>query len=141
MAEESSKTDAFRPEGEKSLESQSLETTTFNWRVSMRTPAWRPPTDVYETESTIVVRVEIPGMREDDFQIELNGRLLSIRGSRQDVPERRAYHQMEIRFGEFNIEIELPFHVEADQVGAVYQNGFLRVSLPKAHPRQIQIVE
>jgi len=107
----------------------------------MRTPAWRPPTDVYETEDKLIVRVEIPGMREDDFTIELNGRILSIRGVRQDLSERRAYHQMEIRFGEFIIEIELPFHIEVNQVEAVYNNGFLRVILPKARPRQISIAE
>jgi HSP20 family protein len=107
----------------------------------MRAPAWRPPTDVYETENTLIVRVEIPGMRENDFTIELNGRLLSIRGVRQDLDERRAYHQMEIRFGEFFIDIELPFHIEVSQVEAIYNNGFLRVILPRARPRQISIAE
>jgi HSP20 family molecular chaperone IbpA len=107
----------------------------------MHSPAWRPPTDVYETEDTIIVRVEIAGMREQDFLVGLNGPVLTIRGVRQDVPERRSYHQMEIRFGEFNIELGLPFHVDADQVQAVYNNGFLRILLPKAHPRQIPIVE
>jgi len=107
----------------------------------MRTPAWCPPTDVYEAENMLNVRVEIPGLRENEFTIELNGRILSIHGVRQDLNERRAYHQMEIRFGEFNIELELPFHVDADQVEAVYSNGFLRVRLPKAQPRQISIAE
>ncbi|MBN1146914.1 MAG: Hsp20/alpha crystallin family protein [Anaerolineales bacterium] len=106
----------------------------------MRTPAWRPPTDVYEFEETLVVRVEIAGMREEDFSIQLNGRLLSIRGARQDVAERRAYHQMEIRFGEFSIDLELPFDVESEQVQATYSNGFLRVQLPKARPRHIPIM-
>jgi len=110
-----------------------------NWRLSMRTPAWRPPTDVYEWEETLVVRVEIAGMREQDFAIQLNGRILTIRGTRQDLPERRAYHQMEIRFGEFNIDLELPSHVDADQVQATYSDGFLRVQLPKARSRQIPI--
>jgi HSP20 family protein len=80
-------------------------------------------------------------MQEDDFLIELNGRMLSIRGVRQDAAERRAYHQMEIRYGEFNIELELPYQVEAERVQAVYQDGFLRVILPKAQPRHITIVE
>jgi len=80
-------------------------------------------------------------MRENDFAIELNGRILSIKGSRQDVAERRAFHQMEIRFGEFSIELELPFHIENDQIQATYSNGFLRIILPKAHPRHISISE
>ena len=104
----------------------------------MRSPAWRPPTDVFETESTIVVRVEVAGMREQDFSIELNGRNLTVRGSRQDLPERRSFHQMEIYFGEFAIELELPNYIEADRVQAVYSDGFLRVNLPKrAHARYL----
>jgi HSP20 family molecular chaperone IbpA len=48
---------------------------------------------------------------------------------------------MEIRFGEFNIEIELPFAVDEEQVRAVYDKGFLRVQFPKAHPRQVIITK
>jgi HSP20 family protein len=110
-------------------------------REPMRPPAWHPPTDLYETEGAIIARVEIAGMSDDDFSIELNGRLLTIRGIRQDIPERRAYHQMEIRFGEFSIDLELPASVDTDQVEAVYSNGILRVLLPKALPHQIPILD
>lgn len=120
---------------------QYMDALPFNWRLTLRPPAWRPPTDVYEMDNTLVVRVEIAGMREGDFTIELNGRYLVVRGSRQDTAERRAYHQMEIRFGEFSIEIELPSYIEADQVQAIYNNGFLRIMLPKSRPRQIPIIE
>jgi HSP20 family protein len=111
------------------------------WRLTIRPPAWRPPTDVYETEEYVVVRVEIAGMKEDDFTVELNGRFLAVRGSRSDPPERRAFHQMEIHFGEFIIEIEIPVAVSSSGVSASYSNGFLRVHLPKARPRQITIQE
>jgi HSP20 family protein len=107
----------------------------------MHTHAWNPPADVFETEENLIVRVEIAGMQYDDFSIELNGRILSIRGTRQDHPERRAFHQMEIRFGEFNIDLTLPHSVEPGTVEAVYANGFLRIILPKARPRQIPIRE
>jgi len=141
MVESTSKSDPLHPEADKSSETQFVDASYLTWRLSLRTPAWRPPTDVYETDNTIVVRVEIPGMQEDDFLIELNGRMLTVRGVRQDTPERRAYHQMEIHFGEISLEIELPYHIETDQVEALYQNGFLRIVLPKARPRQIPIVE
>ncbi|HWQ83872.1 MAG TPA: Hsp20/alpha crystallin family protein [Anaerolineales bacterium] len=108
------------------------------WRINVHSP-WRPPTDVFETEDVLIVRMEIAGMRESDFAIELNGRLLSIRGVRPDANERRSYYQMEIRFGEFSIEIELPFPIYADRVEASYRDGFLRLVLPKANPRQIHI--
>jgi len=146
MNETSSKPDEYRfagshqSESERSSDTQ-FEVSPFGWRITTRSPAWRPPTDVFEIENTVVVRVEIAGMREEDFSIELNGRNLLVRGSRQDISERRAFHQMEIHFGEFAIELELPNYIEADQVQAVYSDGFLRIHLPKARPRQIPIAE
>jgi len=113
----------------------------FHWRLAMRTPAWRPPTDVYESEDQIVVRVEIAGMHEDDFKIELDGLFLSIRGVRSDTTGRRAYHQMEIRFGEFSSDIELPAPVMASEVDATYKDGFLRIVLPKEHAHTIDVEE
>jgi HSP20 family protein len=111
----------------------------LRWRLIMHTHAWRPPTDVFETDEAFVVRVEIAGMKEDDFMIELNQNTLSIHGQRSDWPERRAYHQMEIYFGEFGIEMDLPQPVIASQVQADYENGFLRVTLPKERTLQIRI--
>ncbi len=103
--------------------------------LTMRSPAWRPPTDVYEIDDAVIVRVEIAGMHETDFSIILDGRNLSIRGVRQDVTERRAYHQMEIRFGEFNVDVEMPATIDVENVQATYQNGFLKIILPKVHMR------
>jgi HSP20 family molecular chaperone IbpA len=126
----------FTPE-----EVQSLTTGLNRTRNGIRPHIWRPPTDVYETESTILVRVEIAGMREEDFSISLANRFLSIRGIRQDVPERRAYYQMEILFGEFSTEVELPGPVVADNVTADYTDGFLRLEFPKELPKKIDIKE
>lgn len=109
--------------------------------LNMHPHAWSPPTDVYETEESIIVRVEVAGMRDDDFSIELNVRVLSIRGHRQDPAERRAFHQMEIPFGEFHLELMLPSQIEPGQIEATYTQGFLRINLPKAQPRQIPIGE
>jgi HSP20 family protein len=110
-----------------------------HWRITLRNPGWQPPMDLYENDTAFFVRVEVAGMQEEDFILELNDRALSIRGARADVPERRAFHQMEIRFGEFNLEVELPGAVIPEAVKATYQNGFLQVVLPKQPPRQIQI--
>jgi HSP20 family protein len=111
----------------------------IRWRIAMRPHSWRPPTDVYETDEAIVVRVEIAGMREADFSISLDERSLQIRGVRPDNPERRAYHQMEILFGEFGTEVELPYAVEADKVEAIYRDGFLRIVLPKVASHLIHV--
>ncbi len=115
------------------IQHNSLES--LRWRIVMNPHSWRPPTDVYETEDAIVVRVEIAGMRESDFSIFLDDRTLQIRGVRPDNPERRAYHQMEILFGDFSAEVELPYPVAAEHVEAVYRDGFLRIVLPKASPQ------
>jgi HSP20 family protein len=113
----------------------------LRWRIATRPHIWRPPTDVYETEDAIIVRVEIAGMREADFSVQLIERTLQVRGVRQDVPERRSYHQMEIPFGEFSTEIDLLVPIAAEQIEAVYRDGFLRVLLPKARPHQIKVGE
>ncbi|GAB4475078.1 MAG: hypothetical protein Kow0088_11610 [Anaerolineales bacterium] len=110
-----------------------------HWHLTVRPHAWRPPTDVFETDEALIVRLEVAGMREEDFTILLDGKYLTIQGSRVDMPERRAYHQMEIRFGEFISEVELPFAVDVDKIEAVYQAGFLRITLPKKAPQHIPI--
>ena len=110
-----------------------------SWRSPLRAHLWRPPTDVYETEGEVIVRVEIAGMQDKDFSIALTGRSLVVRGIRLEAPERRAYHQMEVFFGEFLSEVELPCAVIGDQVRAEYQAGFLRVVLPKERPQTIHI--
>ena len=124
-----------------SEESGHLPAEVAHWRVALRPRIWRPATDVYDTEDVVVVRVEIGGMREEDFSISLVDNYLSIRGFRSDTSERRAYHQLEIPFGEFSTDVEIPFPVDVDHIEAVYQNGFLNVVLPKARPHHIRVQE
>jgi HSP20 family protein len=135
MDQSSRKTEPFKPGFFVVDDIQRMSPDAVHLHLGMRSPAWRPPTDVFETEDLVIVRVEIAGMHETDFSIVLDGRYLSIRGVRQDVPERRAYHQMEIRFGEFVVDVEMPASVDAENVNAIYQNGFLKIILPKVHIR------
>ena len=111
------------------------------WQVQVRAGLWSPPTDVYETEKDFVVRVEIAGMREEDFEITVENNFLMISGSRPDVPERRAYQQMEIRFGKFETIVGIPVSVDLEASRAEYNEGFLTISLPKIKPNQINIEE
>lgn len=111
------------------------------WQVQVRAGVWSPPTDVYETEEAFVVRVEIAGVKEDDFEIAVESNYVSIRGSRPDIPERRAYQQMEIRFGKFETVVGLPEAIDLDGAEAQYELGFLTVHLPKTRPNQIKIQE
>ena len=92
---------------------------------------WSPPTDVYETEESCVIKLEIAGMRDEDFEVAFENNILMISGNRLDLNERRAYHQMEIRFGKFEIAVEIPMVVNIEKATAGYQDGFLVVVLPK----------
>jgi len=103
----------------------------IGWQIRAHSHVWSPPTDLYETEDKYVVRVEIAGLRDQDFSVTLDNNYLVITGSRPDVLERRAYHQMEIRFGEFSTVVALPSQVDSDQTIAEYSDGFLVVMLPK----------
>jgi HSP20 family protein len=135
------KSEPLQPRWYSTDEFESLKEGAHRWRNGVRSHIWRPATDVYETVDSIVVRVEIAGMREEDFSISLTGNQLSVRGNRPDIQERRAYQQMEIFFGEFLTEVELPGPVLSDQVLAEYNAGFLRLVFPKEQPKNIQITE
>jgi HSP20 family protein len=107
--------------------------------VHVRSNLWSPPTDLYEMDEAYVVRVEIAGMREDDFSVTVEDNYLIVSGERPDIPERRAYHQMEIRFGRFATAIGLPGPANVDQAQAEYRDGFLTITLPKAPVNPILI--
>ncbi|MEA4909040.1 MAG: Hsp20/alpha crystallin family protein [Chloroflexi bacterium] len=108
-------------------------------RLNPRPNIWRPPTDVFETVERIVIRVEIAGMVKQEFSIRLDNRLLSISGMRSDSTERRSYYQLEIPFGEFYTEVEIPQPFDSEQVEAEYEDGFLWVYLAKVLPKKINI--
>ena len=99
------------------------------WHV--RSNVWRPPTDVYETEQSVVVKMEIAGMRDDDLEVAVQDNLLLISGSRSDTLERKAYHQMEIPFGKFSVGVDLHVPVNTENATAEYKDGFLTIQLPK----------
>lgn len=111
---------------------------TVGWQLT--TGAWSPPTDVFETESDYLVRVEVAGIQESDLEISYQDGVLAISGNRSDVPaERRAYHQMEIHFGKFSTAIGVPGPIDLDRSVAEYKNGFLLVRLPKAKAIDVKI--
>jgi HSP20 family protein len=141
MVEVTLKSDPLRPGWFIAEDAHTLSQGVNRGRSYTRAHAWRPPTDVFETDEAVVVRVEIAGMQEDGFSILLAERNLTIRGLRTEAPERRAYHQMEIFFGEFLSEVEIPCPILAEQAVADYTDGFLRLVLPKAQPQRIRVNE
>jgi len=110
------------------------------WVLTRQRKIWRPPTDIYETDTCIVVRVEIAGMQEGDFTISLDSRRLVISGVRRDPVTKVGYQQMEILYGQFETDAHIPRPIDERQIEATYQEGFLSVALPKAMPRQIPVI-
>lgn len=103
--------------------------------------AWQPPTDVMADEDRLIVSVEVAGMREGEFHVAVDGQRLVISGMRHSHEEpHTSYHQMEVRFGEFRTDVLLPWAVDEDAIVARYEDGFLRVELPRASSRRIRIV-
>ena len=110
------------------------------WVATRQHKAWRPPTDVYETDDCVVVKVEIAGMEDEDLRISLDGKLLIISGMRHDPASKLGYQQMEILYGHFETDVHLARAIEEDKIEATYQNGFLVVRLPKVKPRTVPVV-
>ena len=113
----------------------------IGWQRQVRSNVWSPPTDMYETDDSYILRMEIAGMREADFTVSIEGDFLVISGSRPDVKERRAYHQMEIRCGKFYSAVALPGPVDLEKASAEYEDGFFVVVLSKIKPSQISVQE
>ena len=111
----------------------------IRWQV--RSSVWSPPTDIYETDDHVIVRVEIAGMRDEDFEVTIERHALFIAGIRPDFGGRRAYHQMEILSGRFEIEAEITVPVEVESSTAEYKDGFLTISLPKSKTQKIEVEE
>src|SRR5215475_15920476 len=95
-------------------------------------PHWVPNTDVYTTDSGLVVKVELAGMRSDHLEITVEGSRLRISGTRPDGcrAAKASFLVMEINYGPFESVLELPPGYDLGQAKAAYLNGFLRIDVP-----------
>lgn len=95
--------------------------------------AWQPPTDVFETDQCVVVRMEIGGVQQEDIVICMGeNQVLTVRGIRRDPRsgEPRGYHQMEISYGPFQRNVYIPKQVDTEGAYARYDAGCLEIVLP-----------
>jgi HSP20 family protein len=94
--------------------------------------SWRPPADICEAESTIVVTVDLAGIDQDDLDVVLFEDALIVEGSRRLPSDPGVvYHLAEIRQGPFRLELELPGSIDQERVDARYDQGLLRITLLK----------
>jgi HSP20 family protein len=103
-----------------------------------------PAVNVYANEEAQIVTAELPGMKPEDIEISVVGETLTISGERKPeaVDENVEYHRQERAFVKFSRSFELLFPVESDKVEASFDNGVLRIHLPRAEahkPRKIAI--
>jgi HSP20 family protein len=104
---------------------------------------WVPPVDVAETQEKIVVRAEVPGMKQEDIAIEFENGLLTIKGERKlEKNEGVTWHRVERIYGNFRRSFTLPRSVDPEKIAASYREGILEVEVPKreeAKPKHIKI--
>lgn len=103
-----------------------------------------PAIDMYQTDNEVVVKASIPGIKADEVQINVTGDVLTLKGEARHEEERkdRAWHIREHRFGSFERSVALPTTVKSDQAEAVFEDGILTITLPKADevkPKTINI--
>jgi HSP20 family protein len=108
-----------------------------------RARRWVPAMDLVETEDSLVLRADLPGLDRDDVSIEVKDRLLTIAGKREAEQSEKAdgYYRVERAFGSFSRSLALPDGIEADKVKASFDKGVLEVTIPKPAEQQPHRVE
>jgi HSP20 family protein len=112
------------------------------------TVGWTPPTEIVETDDELLLTAELPGMTKREIELTLEEGVLTLRGDKLDEyrDAERRYHLFERSYGRFARSFRLPRSVDHENVTAEFNNGVLRVHLPKvpapaSRGRRIEIVE
>lgn len=113
-------------------------------QMTQSTRVWSPAVDVAESQTDIVLRAELPGIKPEDVDIELTGDTLTLRGERKFESEERKddFVRVERSYGRFQRSFTLAVPVNADAVKASYKDGVLEIHLPKSEankPRKVQV--
>lgn len=92
-----------------------------------------PSLDIFEEKDSFVLKAELPGLTEKEVEIDLDGRLLTIRGEKkwEEDKKERDYHRIERRYGAFHRQITLPESVDTGRPAAEMRNGVLTIRFPK----------
>ncbi len=99
----------------------------------VRSGAWAPAADVYETADVFIAMMDLPGVDAEDVEIHVDGDQLLVRGERRPSGKLRpeSFHRAERSYGPFARTFQLPGEVDPDAVKAHYRDGLLRIELPK----------
>ncbi|MGP8253174.1 MAG: Hsp20/alpha crystallin family protein [Terracidiphilus sp.] len=110
----------------------------------LTTASFIPAVDVYEDNSKVVLKLEVPGIEEKDLDVRVENHTLTVKGERKFEKEEKEenIHRIERRYGSFYRAFTLPNTVDTENVGASYTAGVLKLELkkkPEAQPRQIKV--
>ncbi len=105
---------------------------------------WYPSVDIRETGDNIEVYAELPGMKKEDIKLSVRDSVLHLSGEKKRTEEAKDtnFHRVERIYGTFSRSFTLPARVDMSKVDAVFKDGVLHLTLPKAEeekPRQIEI--
>jgi len=108
------------------------------------TGSFVPAVDVYEDEQKVTLKLEIPGIDQNDVDIRLENNTLTVRGERKFEKEEKEenFHRIERRYGSFARSFTLPNTLDSEKVQANYENGVLKIDIAKraeAKPKQIKV--
>lgn len=122
------------------------ETMNFPYRSRnvLNTRQWGPSVDIHENADSYQIEADLPGMRKEDISIDLQDNVLTISGERKQESEASGQEDVRVerRYGKFVRSFTLPPNVDPDNIKASYQNGVLKLQLPKreeAKPKQIKV--
>ena len=106
--------------------------------------AWTPAVDIYETDGALVLKAELPDVRREDIDVNIENHTLTLRGARKldDQIREEQFHRIERSYGAFVRQFSLPTTVDSAKIAAEYKNGVLTVRLPlreEAKPRSVKI--
>jgi len=102
-----------------------------------------PAIDVTEDEEALTLTAEVPGMEKDDLDVSVDNDILTVRGEKkeEEVSENTGYHRVERRYGQFERRIRLPNYVDTAKIDASYDNGVLKLTLPKTEFARAKSIE
>jgi len=113
-------------------------------RLWPRLGEWELPIDMYQTANEVVVKASVPGLKSDEVDVSITGDTLTIKGGHKEEKEveEENYIYKERRYGTFSRSMLIPVKVKSDKAEAVFEDGTLTLTLPKAEevkPRQIKV--
>ena len=116
---------------------------TFDWPApEAATVAWLPLVDIFEEPDAICLVAEVPGVRPSDVKISVEDNLLTIKGTKEQVPEEKAekVHRYERTYGAFERTFRLSASIDANKIKATYNLGVLTITLPKAETAKPHLI-